>query len=128
MKDIPFKCEHCGFEMSYTNDQSKPPEEPSWEELIEWPCQQLLGGTGAAIYSNTDGMCKHPLCHPKNNDVIESTPPPAPTEDEIEELLVSELNGYKTIYVGHALKVINKQWIEEITIKRLAKAIVALNK
>ena len=29
MKDIPFKCEHCGFEMSYTNDQSKPPEEPS---------------------------------------------------------------------------------------------------
>ena len=81
MKDIPFKCEHCGFEMSYTNDQSKPPEEPSWEELIEWPCQQLLGGTGAAIYSNTDGMCKHPLCHPKNNDVIESPPPPAPTEE-----------------------------------------------
>ena len=30
----------------------------------EWPCQMLLGGVGAAIYENTDGMCTHPECNP----------------------------------------------------------------
>lgn len=35
------------------------------EELEEYPCQQLLGGSGAAIYSNTDGLCKHPECNPE---------------------------------------------------------------
>ncbi|MBA7559120.1 hypothetical protein ES708_00733 [subsurface metagenome] len=38
------------------------------DELGEWPCQQLLGGTGAAIYSSIDGMCKHPECHPRNDE------------------------------------------------------------
>ena len=31
-----------------------------------WPCQQLLGGTGEAIYASIDGMCTHPECHPNN--------------------------------------------------------------
>jgi len=34
--------------------------------LDSWPCQQLLGGAGAAIYASTDGMCNHPDCHPNN--------------------------------------------------------------
>lgn len=38
------------------------------EELHEWPCQDLHGGRGAAIYNNIGGMCKHPECHPKNDD------------------------------------------------------------
>ena len=37
-------------------------------DAYEWPCQFLLGGTGTAIYNNTDGMCQHPECHPKNDD------------------------------------------------------------
>jgi len=36
----------------------------------EWPCQQLLGGTGAAIYSNVDGMCTHPECKPPPEDKV----------------------------------------------------------
>lgn len=40
------------------------------DELLEWPCQDLHGGTGTAIYSNVDGMCKHPECHPKNDQRI----------------------------------------------------------
>jgi len=37
-----------------------------YNEPDDWPCQQLMGGTGAAIYSNIDGMCRHPECHPYN--------------------------------------------------------------
>jgi hypothetical protein len=40
------------------------------DEISEWPCQQLCGGTGEAIYHNVDGKCKHPECHPKNDDRI----------------------------------------------------------
>lgn len=42
--------------------------------LNEWPCQQLLGGTGASIYENVDGMCTHPECHPKNDDRAVASP------------------------------------------------------
>ncbi len=35
------------------------------DELLDWPCQNLLGGRGAAIYGNIDGRCKHPECHPQ---------------------------------------------------------------
>ena len=38
------------------------------EEMDEWPCQQLLGGVGEALYSNANDMCKHDECHPKNDD------------------------------------------------------------
>ena len=38
------------------------------QELKEYPCQQLMGGTGAAIYSNVDGLCSHPECNPENDD------------------------------------------------------------
>lgn len=38
------------------------------EELFDWPCQHLHGGTGAAIYSSIDGRCQHPECHPSNDD------------------------------------------------------------
>ncbi len=38
--------------------------------LVEWPCQQLLGGTGAAIYMSTNGMCQHPECHPRNDETL----------------------------------------------------------
>ena len=38
------------------------------EELNGWPCQDLHGGTGSAIYNNIDGMCQHPECHPHNDD------------------------------------------------------------
>lgn len=37
--------------------------------LDSWPCQQLLGGTGEAIYSNVDGMCRHAECHPNEKQV-----------------------------------------------------------
>ncbi len=36
------------------------------EELHDWPCQDLHGGGGSAIYDNIDGRCKHPECHPRN--------------------------------------------------------------
>ena len=38
------------------------------DELFEWPCQMLHGGRGSALYFNTNGMCQHPECHPKNDD------------------------------------------------------------
>ena len=31
----------------------------------EYPCQQLYGGTGAAIYENVEGLCSHPECKPE---------------------------------------------------------------
>jgi hypothetical protein len=31
----------------------------------KWPCQQLLGGTGSAIYSNVEGLCDHTECKPE---------------------------------------------------------------
>jgi len=37
-------------------------------EPEEYPCQQLMGGAGPAIYSNTDGLCSHPECNPENDD------------------------------------------------------------
>lgn len=44
--------------------------------IKKYPCQNLLGGTGEAIYHNVDGMCDHPECNPerememKTKDVI----------------------------------------------------------
>ena len=35
-------------------------------ELEEWTCQDLMGGGGAAINDNVDGLCTHPECHPRN--------------------------------------------------------------
>lgn len=32
----------------------------------DWPCQHLHGGRGTAIYSNVNGRCQHPECHPSN--------------------------------------------------------------
>ena len=32
--------------------------------INKYPCQQLHGGTGSAIYMNTDGLCSHPECNP----------------------------------------------------------------
>lgn len=34
------------------------------DESERWPCQQLLGGTGSAMYMNDGGFCKHPECKP----------------------------------------------------------------
>ncbi len=34
------------------------------KEDKEYPCQQLHGGTGAAIYENIDGLCSHLECKP----------------------------------------------------------------
>ncbi len=31
----------------------------------KYPCQNLFGGTGEAIYHNVDGMCDHPECNPE---------------------------------------------------------------
>jgi len=45
---------------------------------LEWPCQNLHGGSGSNIYSNKDGMCKHPECHPYTEPV---------SEGEIEDVL-----------------------------------------
>lgn len=40
-----------------------------YSDLDEWPCQQLMGGTGEAIYAPfVNGNCKHPECHPSNDD------------------------------------------------------------
>ena len=40
------------------------------DEPDRWPCQNLLGGSGAAIYlADPDGMCKHPECKPPPEDV-----------------------------------------------------------
>lgn len=39
--------------------------------LLSWPCQQLHGGTGEAIYSSIDGLCTHLECHPSNDDRVE---------------------------------------------------------
>ena len=50
------------------SDRLEQQSDVSEHDLLEWPCQQLLGGTGAAIYSNVDGMCKHPECHPRNDE------------------------------------------------------------
>lgn len=30
--------------------------------MNKYPCQQLLGGRGSAIYMNEDGLCDHPEC------------------------------------------------------------------
>ena len=38
------------------------------KDLLEWPCQQLLGGAGFAIYENVKGLCTHAECHPKNDE------------------------------------------------------------
>ncbi len=35
-------------------------------DLIEWPCQDFHGGRDAGI--RADAMCKHPECHPRNDD------------------------------------------------------------
>lgn len=48
--------------------------------LREYPCQQLFGGTGAAIYSNVDGMCNHEECNPENNDNLLDLAPKKPNE------------------------------------------------
>lgn len=40
--------------------------------LVSWPCQNLHGGTGSAIYDNVDGLCTHPECHPRNDNRKES--------------------------------------------------------
>lgn len=37
-------------------------------DLDDWPCQDLYGGKGAAIYNSINGKCKHPECHPANDD------------------------------------------------------------
>lgn len=55
----------------YINPITKEEEDPreyADYDLDEYPCQQLLGGTGSAIYMNTDGMCSHPECNPANNE------------------------------------------------------------
>ena len=54
---------------SVSRERSKLYDNTSLEELLdEWPCQQLFGGVGEALYSNADGMCKHDECHPRNDD------------------------------------------------------------
>ncbi len=35
------------------------------KEDKEYPCQQLQGGTGSAIYENVNGLCVHPECKPE---------------------------------------------------------------
>ena len=37
-----------------------------WDDLSEWPCQQLHGGRDAAVMDQEDngGMCQHPECDP----------------------------------------------------------------
>ena len=30
------------------------------DDIHDWPCQDLYGGRGAAIYNNVDGRCQHP--------------------------------------------------------------------
>jgi len=54
--------------------------------LYEWPCEQLLGGGGAGIKDNVDGMCKHSGCKDAYLDRLSSTLS-LPTEEEIEEKL-----------------------------------------
>ena len=34
----------------------------------QWPCQQLYGGKDADTRDNVDGLCKHPECHPRNDN------------------------------------------------------------
>lgn len=41
-------------------------------EEKEYPCQQLLGGTGSAIYENVNGLCSHPECKPPQETMIEA--------------------------------------------------------
>ena len=52
------------------------------EELLDWPCQQLHGGRPPYIYQgvNEYGHCRHPECHPRNDDRE-----PEPTKPEGEE-------------------------------------------
>lgn len=52
--------------------------------LKKYPCQQLLGGTGAAIYSNEEGLCNHPECNPENDD--RENGQDEPTITDIQEL------------------------------------------
>jgi hypothetical protein len=38
----------------------------AWDDLSEWPCQQLHGGRDASVMGQEDdgGMCQHPECDP----------------------------------------------------------------
>lgn len=56
---------------SVQDDIDKPAEGGEKDKTCDldcWPCQDLMGGRGAAIYANENGMCRHPECHPRNRE------------------------------------------------------------
>jgi len=48
------------------------PEVEEAESLIDWPCQDLHGGKMPFLNCDENGRCKHPECHPSNNDQPQS--------------------------------------------------------
>ncbi len=66
--------------------------------IKKYPCQNLLGGTGEAIYHNEDGFCDHPECNPKENK-MDTTKTTAMQIATLADHIEARLNDYEAGFV-----------------------------
>lgn len=78
---------------------------------MNWPCQNLHGGRGTAIYDSVDGLCKHEECNPIN--------------DNRKERLMSNVDPkHNEIVKKFDIWIANRKWAENLTNQEITKWLI----